>query len=153
MRFDNILSGANRKESFYIPKEMNIIGSFKADTSGQIAGTITGDILVKDKLVILKEGVVNGDISSEELIVYGKIYGDIRRCDKMTVRSGAMIMGNINTNEIHIEKDAVIEGIITKSGTNTIISKKAEPKEKKSEQIEKPSHNEPGITTERHAWF
>jgi cytoskeletal protein CcmA (bactofilin family) len=42
----------------------------------------------------------------------------------MTVHSGAVIKGNIITVEIHIEKDAVIEGLISKSGIPAIIYRK-----------------------------
>ncbi len=156
MKFDNILPGANRKESFFIPKEMTIAGSFKADTSGQIAGTINGELIVESKLVILKEAVVNGDISADELIVFGKINGDVRKCNKMTVRSGAIIMGNVNTIEIHIEKDTIIEGLITKSGTNTIINKKPELQVNKTKTNgESPVSpiRELDVPGERHAWF
>lgn len=152
MNFDNILPASIRKETFTIPKEMTVMGSFKTDASGQVAGIVNGDILVKGKVIILKDGIINGDISAEELIVFGKINGNVKKCIKMTARSGAIIKGNISTIEIHIEKDAVIEGLITKSGTNTIISKPA-AQENKSRATETSSFNENDMPAERHAWF
>lgn len=128
MKLEHILTAAIRKENFCIPKEMVITGSFRAETSGQIAGTVNGDVQVKGRVVILKDGIVNGDIAAEELIVYGRLTGDVTNCIKMTVHSGAVIRGNIAATEIHTEKDAVIEGLISKPGVSAPISKKKESK-------------------------
>jgi cytoskeletal protein CcmA (bactofilin family) len=117
MKFENILNAAIGKESFCVPKETIIYGSLETETSGQITGTVRGDVWVKNRLIIHKEGMVTGDVSAEELVVYGKINGNVKKCTKTTVHSGAVIKGNIATSEIHIEKDAVIEGLISKSET------------------------------------
>jgi cytoskeletal protein CcmA (bactofilin family) len=116
MKFDVILNSAIRKDSFVIPKEVVIGGSIKADTPGQISGIVNGDIICKARIVIHKDGIVNGNIIADELLVYGHINGDIKSCNKVTVQSGAVVKGNINTAEIHIEKEALIEGLIMKSG-------------------------------------
>jgi cytoskeletal protein CcmA (bactofilin family) len=116
MKLENILNAAIRKESFCVPKEMVINGSFLAETSGQISGRVNGDILVKGRIVILKEGIVNGDISADELVVYGRLTGDVRSCSKMVIHSGAVVSGNITATEIHTDKDAIIEGLIVKPG-------------------------------------
>jgi cytoskeletal protein CcmA (bactofilin family) len=118
MKLDNIFSAAVRKESFYIPKEMVITGSINTEMSGQIGGVINGNVFAENKVIILKEGVINGDISAGELLVYGRINGDVLCANKMIVQNGAVIKGNIVTAEIHIEKETVIEGIITKSVIN-----------------------------------
>ena len=83
--------------------------------SGQIAGVINGNVFAENKVIILKEAVINGDVSAGELLVYGKINGDVLCANKMIVQNGAVIKGNIVTAEIHIEKETIIEGIITKS--------------------------------------
>lgn len=148
MKLDNILNAAMRKDSFLIPKEMVIDGSFRSETPGQIAGTINGDVQSKGRVLIHKEGIINGDVYAEELLVYGKINGDVKRCNKINVQSGAVIKGHVNTGEIHIEKDAVIEGLISKSGVQLTINKKP-PAEKKDEPLTE--NTVPG--KERHSWF
>lgn len=156
MKFDNLLNTGIRKDGFYIPKEMVITGSFKADISGQIAGTVNGNIWIKAKIFILKDGIVNGDISAEELVVYGKINGDVKSCKKMIVQSGAVIKGNIVTDEIHIEKNATIEGLITKSNLHPVTTKNSETEEKKYSLAIENTESNPGIKsvkTERQAWF
>jgi cytoskeletal protein CcmA (bactofilin family) len=157
MKFENILNAAARKESFCIPKEMIVNGSLTSETSGQITGIVKGDVWVKNRLIIHKEGVVNGDVTAEELVVYGRIDGDIIKCCKTTVHSFAVIKGNIATSEIHIEKDAVIEGLISKSEILPVsFQKKIEFPKKKNESADKKSGTIAAVengTIEQRTWF
>jgi len=115
MKLENLFPVAVRKESlFIIPKGMMITGSVNTKIPGQIAGTINGNVFAKNKVVVFKEGVINGDISAEELLIYGRINGDVQCSGKILVQNGAVIKGSIITAEIHIEKDTIIEGTITK---------------------------------------
>lgn len=155
IKLDNILNAAIGKESFCIPRQTVITGSLKTDAPGQIAGIINGDVMANNRIVILKDGIVNGDVSAEELIVFGKINGNVNRCNKMTVQSAAVIKGNITTIEIHIEKDAIIEGVVSKSGVHMMITKKKEVLRKNESTAE---HPEPEIEEkreirERQTWF
>jgi len=145
-----------RKVDFFIPREMIITGSFSSKSSGQVEGIVNGDIQVKKKIVIEKSGVVNGDIVAEEVVVSGRITGDIKHCLKVTVRSGGIVRGNILTDEIHIEKNSVIDGLIIKKDTYTIIDKKIEKPEEQNvvkEADEDPVPSETDLIAEREAWF
>jgi cytoskeletal protein CcmA (bactofilin family) len=154
MKLDSLLSSSHRKDSFLIPKEMMITGTIQTDSPGQIAGIINGDVLTKSRVIILREGIINGDVTADELLVYGKINGHVKSCNKINVQSGAVIKGNINTAEIHMEKNATVGGIITKSGVQTLMKEKkpAKKKELSAENIE-PVPAAKDQNTERQAWF
>lgn len=157
MKFENRLSTSGRKESFYLSKEMVITGAIKAEAPGQIAGIINGEVVVNNKLVVLREGIILGDVAAEELMVYGRIDGDVK-CTNLIIQSGALIKGDITTLTIHIEKDAIIEGNVIKAGTQMIVQKKKElPKKKETvppvKKAEPPPSNNKKGTDERHAWF
>jgi cytoskeletal protein CcmA (bactofilin family) len=155
MKLENILIAATGKDSFCIPKEMVIRGSFSAESSGQVAGTVNGDVLVKGKIVILKDGIVNGDISADEIVIYGRLAGDVRSCSKMVIHSGAFIFGNITATEIHTDKNAVIEGLIIKPG----MSLSFEDKTKSHPKNSSPANEEYKTLSDKHesskqeAWF
>lgn len=122
---------------------MVITGTFSAGKSGNIAGTVNGDVFVKGKLTILKEAVIRGDITAVEVVVYGSIDGDVKCSGKMTVQSGARIKGNISTNEIHIEKNASVEGLITKTTEAYTL------KEEASNNVEEPASGNDGLPNPR----
>lgn len=155
MKFENRLNTTGRKESFFLSKEMVITGAVKAEAPGQIAGIINGEVVVNNKLVILKEGIILGDVAADELLVYGRIDGDVK-CTNLLIQSGALIKGNITTITIHIEKDAIIEGNIVKAGNQVVLHKKKElPKKKEPLPVKKveppPGKKESG--EQRQAWF
>lgn len=155
MNFENILNAAMGRESFCLPRQAVITGSFKTDVPGEIAGVINGDVTANSKITILKDGIINGDVSAEELIVFGKINGNVNRCNKIIVQSGAIIKGNITTIEIHTEKDAIIEGVVSKAGVHMIINKKKEPLRKDESPFEHgPTQvEETNGPRERQSWF
>lgn len=118
LKLENILD-ASRKGGFFVPKGTVITGTFTADKSGKIAGTVNGDVFVKGKVTILREAVIRGDIHASAVIVYGKISGDIKCTGKTMLEPGAYIRGDISTVEIHVEKDTTLEGVIKKFSTET----------------------------------
>jgi cytoskeletal protein CcmA (bactofilin family) len=154
IKLENILNAAIRKENFCIPKEMVINGSFQSETSGQVAGTVNGDVLVKGRIVILKDGFINGDISADEITVYGRISGDVRHCSKIIIHSGAIVNGSITAEEIHTEKETIIEGLIVKPGM-PVAEKRKEPKLASSSSIsdiDKPVQENSQLK-EQASWF
>lgn len=94
---------------------MVVTGSLLSDVNGAIAGTINGDISINGKLIIKKEAVINGDIVASHIIASGKIMGDIICSGRLVLKNNAYIKGSIQTLEIQIEKDAFVDGIITKT--------------------------------------
>lgn len=111
----NIFYNALGIEHFCISKNMVVTGSVQTDGNGQISGTINGDITINGKLIVKKEAIINGDISASIIVVSGKIMGDIVCSGKLTLKSNANIKGSIRTLEIQVEKDAFVDGIITKT--------------------------------------
>lgn len=99
---------------FHIPGNMTVTGSLYSNNSGTISGVIDGDIVVDGKLTVKKEGIINGDISVSNMVVSGKITGNITCSGKLILKSSANVIGNIRTQEIYIEKDALVDGVIIK---------------------------------------
>ncbi|MEO8414847.1 MAG: polymer-forming cytoskeletal protein [Ginsengibacter sp.] len=114
LKLDNIFDAA-RGGSFFVPHGMVITGTFTADKPGKIAGTIHGDVFVTGKVTILKEAVIRGDIHASGVTVCGRVTGEIKCTGKTVLESGAHVRGNISTVEIVVEKDTILEGIITKA--------------------------------------
>lgn len=94
---------------------MVFTGSLHSDADGIIVGTVNGNVNINGKLFIKKEAIVNGDVTASYIVVSGKIMGDIICRGKLILKSSANIKGSVHTLEIQIEKDAVVDGIISKT--------------------------------------
>lgn len=120
------------KNSFFIPAGMTVTGNFTVDVPGQIAGTVNGDVTVNGRLLILKNAFINGNVKAHQLEIFGKVTGDISCSGKMVLQNESYIKGNISTVEIHLEKDAVVDGMITKPGQHNIVEEIAAEIEKET---------------------
>ncbi|MBC7888964.1 MAG: polymer-forming cytoskeletal protein [Ferruginibacter sp.] len=114
-----ILNNFASKKSFYLPAGMTVTGTFTVDVPGQIAGSVNGNVFVNGTLGILKNAVITGNVKAETLEIFGTVIGDIQCSGKMILHNTCYVKGNISTVEIHIEKNAVIDGMITKPVSNT----------------------------------
>ncbi len=157
----NILNTVASKKSFFIPAGMTVTGNFTVDVPGQIAGTVNGDVIVNGRLLILKNAFINGNVKAHQLEIFGKVTGDIACSGKMVLQNESYIRGNISTVEIHLEKDAVVDGMITKPGLHSIIEELAADIEEELPLNPAPESPEPEVAPviikaddeEMQSWF
>lgn len=75
----------------------------------RIDGEIIGNVSGNGGVILGEHGSIKGNISLQEVIVYGRIEGDIR-AKSVELKSGSRVDGNIRTEELLIEKGAVYNG-------------------------------------------
>ena len=74
------------------------------------AGTeFVGDLNTKDTTRI--DGVIRGNIQSEEVSIAGMIKGDMTAQNRIEILSSAHIEGNITTKSLCIDEHAVFQGV------------------------------------------
>lgn len=78
----------------------------------RIEGTVEGNINEAKEIFITKTARINGDISAEKAIIYGKITGNIFVNGSTEIMSTAEIEGDISTSKIMIEEGAKVNGKI-----------------------------------------
>ncbi|GAA4313274.1 polymer-forming cytoskeletal protein [Compostibacter hankyongensis] len=93
---------------FYIPKDLVVHGGVESPVSGRIEGTVSGDVSVAAKLVIAETGIVDGNISCQDIIVQGKVQGNITCTRKALIQSGAWIAGSVTSDQLEVEENATI---------------------------------------------
>ncbi|SEG37096.1 protein CcmA, bactofilin family [Halpernia humi] len=94
-----------------IGQGMNFEGNISGENIIKIDGNITGNIDVKNGLILSENGVITGDITSENVIVYGKINGNI--CAKeLLLKKSAVVNGNIETTTLEIEMGGKYNGLL-----------------------------------------
>ena len=64
-------------------------GDFKADGSIRIDGTVNGNVMVTDCVIVGASGCVNGDINSSRVIIGGEVYGNLNVPEKVELTSTA----------------------------------------------------------------
>jgi cytoskeletal protein CcmA (bactofilin family) len=91
---------------------MTIHGDIDSNGTVKVEGTVDGNVLARNQVLVAKGGVVRGDIEAREAVVGGAVYGAIRATDRVEVQPGATVHGDITTKRIAIAEGGILNGLI-----------------------------------------
>ena len=115
-----------------IDKNVVIEGSFSSDGSVLFQGKISGDIRVSN-LIVGKDAIVNGTITSLSLDILGSVTGLID-ANEVRLAATAVVKGDITHQFLEIEKKAYFEGVSRRMVTELAsITKDERPSNTESE--------------------
>lgn len=86
-----------------------IDGNLKAPAYVRIDGQITGDVMVDEGLILGEKGVIMGNVTTKELVVYGTIDGNLQVAS-LEIKATGKITGEIRTQILAVENGAVYNG-------------------------------------------
>jgi cytoskeletal protein CcmA (bactofilin family) len=75
----------------------------------RIDGEVIGNIKGSGGLIIGESGSVKGDLSVENVVVYGKVNGNIR-ARSLEIRASGRVDGDVQVQELMVEKGAIYNG-------------------------------------------
>lgn len=106
-----------KNKNQFVNGNMTIIGAgtvvegvLKASASTRIDGTVNGDITSEGVIVIADEGVVNGNITALDVKISGSVKGNLTISGKTELIANAKLIGDIKTGSLSIDETAVFQG-------------------------------------------
>jgi cytoskeletal protein CcmA (bactofilin family) len=75
----------------------------------RIDGEVIGNIRGNGGLIVGENGSVKGDLSVENVVVYGKVNGNIR-AKSLEIRASGRVDGDVQVQELIVEKGAIYNG-------------------------------------------
>ena len=75
----------------------------------RIDGEVIGNIKGSGGLIIGESGSVKGDLSIENVVVYGKVNGNIK-ARSLEIRASGRVDGDVQVQELMVEKGAMYNG-------------------------------------------
>ena len=96
-----------------ISEGFEFVGNITSEGTLNIAGVVKGKVSAKSILVDV-EGQVEGDLTSEILVVKGKVVGEVV-CQDLNVGPRAFIDGSISYQNIHIQRGGRVDGKFNKN--------------------------------------
>lgn len=85
-------------------------GSLQSKGNVNIAGTVTGNVTVEGRTMVMPGGVVDGELSSTSAEIAGTVRGHIDVAERLTLKASAVIEGDIRTGSLVIEDGAQFNG-------------------------------------------
>lgn len=106
-----------KKNNQFANGETTIIGAgtvvegiLKTSASTRIDGTVNGDISSEGIIVVASEGIVNGNINAVDVKISGTVNGNVTTTGKTELLSSGKLIGDINTGSLSIDETAVFQG-------------------------------------------
>ena len=85
-------------------------GSLRAQGNLNVSGTISGDVAVDGRTMIMAGGTVDGEVTSTTAEVAGRITGTLTVRERLLLRPTAVVDGDIRAGTLVIEEGAVFNG-------------------------------------------
>lgn len=101
-----------------IGKGTKITGDFVSEGDFRIDGVLEGTLQTKGRVIIGKDGFINGTVECKNADVEGKFSGDFNVIDTLTAKSTAHITGNVTVGQISTEPGAAFNATCNMKGIN-----------------------------------
>ncbi len=92
---------------------MTLMGHCETDGAVRIEGTVKGDVRAGKAVVICKEGLVDGNIYTQDAVIAGRALGSVHAESRLEVQSTGHISGEIDTRRMQLEEGATLQGQVS----------------------------------------
>lgn len=89
---------------------MQVVGDCTSDGVVRIEGRVEGIIRAAKSVVVGKDGFVNGDIETQDLIVAGRVAGTITAQSRVELQASCHVEGDIRSRRVKLEEGGRVEG-------------------------------------------
>ena len=103
------------KNTTSIGENCTIDGDITFDKTIEIHGRITGTVKIAENcttamLVIKKNGIVEGDVYGDEVVIEGEVIGNVTGKKKITIKSSSFVSGNVYYDILDMNGGATVNG-------------------------------------------
>ena len=131
----------------FIGKGMSVEGKLSFEGTVTVEGHFTGDVVSGGILIVGESGLVEGDVSVDNVIVHGEVRGTINAKTKAELNKPAKVRGDIFTPNLIICEGVLFEGQCNMGGNVSELKSFKEAKE--SPQIPPPGGFQSAGTEEK----
>lgn len=91
---------------------MTIVGDCETDGTVRIEGSLEGSVKAGKAVVIGKQGVVTGDIVTQDAVISGRVEGKLVAASRLELQATSQIDGEVHTRRMQLEEGAVLNGSV-----------------------------------------
>lgn len=99
-----------------INEDCKITGLIAGNGDFHVNGKIDGDCDINGTVTLANNGLWQGTIKADAVIVAGQVEGDIIAVGNVEITASARIVGTVTGEAIAVEEGAVVEGVMTTTG-------------------------------------
>ena len=91
---------------------MRLTGDCDTDGTVRIEGTVQGNIRAGKAVVVGKDGLVEGDIVTQDAVISGRVKGSVRAESRLEVQSTSRVEGEISAGRMQVEEGSSLNGTV-----------------------------------------
>lgn len=122
---NTMAAGAKTKVSTVLGAGTVFDGNFKTSDTVRVDGTVNGNCICEQELILGPEGLVKGNVSARNIIISGRVDGDIASLGKLEILSTGKVAGNITARALVIDEGASFDGKCTMTSDGAVLEKQA----------------------------
>lgn len=98
---------------------MKVVGDCETDGTLRVEGAVQGSVHAGKAVVIGKDGLVIGDVSTQDAVISGRVEGSVSADSRLELQATCRIDGEVNTPRLQLEEGAVFNGSVQMAGEST----------------------------------
>jgi cytoskeletal protein CcmA (bactofilin family) len=89
---------------------MKIVGDCETDGAVRVDGMIEGSVRAGKAVVIGKDGLVKGNMFTQDAVISGRVDGSVVAESRLEVQATAVISGDVRARRMQLEEGASLQG-------------------------------------------
>lgn len=95
-----------------IGQGMRVDGDCDTEGTLRVEGRVEGSVHADKAVVVGSDGVVVGDVRTQDAVVAGRIEGSIVAESRLELQAGSRVEGDIRSRRVKLEEGGVVDGKI-----------------------------------------
>lgn len=91
---------------------MTIVGDCESGGTIRVEGSVNGSVKAGKAVVIGKQGVVVGDVVTQDAVISGRVEGTLVAASRLELQATSHIEGEVHTRRMQLEEGAVLNGSV-----------------------------------------
>ena len=106
---------------------MKVTGDCETEGTLRIEGTVEGTVRAGKAVVVGKDGVVDGDIATQDAVIGGRVTGTVIAESRLELQATCVIDGEIRARRIKLEEGGKLNGKVQTGEVNMPPTKSTKP--------------------------
>lgn len=91
---------------------MTVVGDCESEGTIRVEGSVEGTVRAGKAVVVGKDGVVDGDIVTQDAVVGGRVTGSIVADSRLELQATCVIEGQVQARRIKLEEGGTVNGTV-----------------------------------------
>lgn len=92
---------------------MRVVGDCETDGTLRVEGTVEGTVRANKAVVIGKDGIVKGDVITQDAIIGGRVTGAVVAESRLELQATCAVDGEIRARRIKLDEGGRVNGTVT----------------------------------------